>query len=471
MRIITRSRLCLISLTLAGLCLATTSLAARSTNAVAAKGNGPTYQVKSGDSLDRIAKKSGTTVAELQRLNQLSSSALKPGQKLRLPVATTKSSGKKTTAKPKTSKPVSAKPTGTTAATHQVKKGESLYQIARRHKIGVADLQRWNNLSGTALKPGQSLLLGEKTEPKPSAGTPATQPDPTAEYQIHIVAKGQSLYQIARSNAVSVDELVQLNNLKSHHLRPGQQLRLAALPKGPTEEIAEPAANPAVAGATALPPAAEVVHQINEDESAEVEVSAAQPPSAAGMEEGAASYPPTTGDSPPLAVAASNQQRLAQTISKLRNLPYRFGGNGVKGIDCSGFVQKVFREFAIELPRSAREQYRLGVAVEKSSLRQGDLVFFRTYAKYPSHVGIYLGDNKMVHASTRSRKVVISDITQSYYTKRYIGAKRLVDQEAENFRIEEVKDLLQEENADEDSPEGFTGRRAAPTQRSVATPG
>lgn len=446
MRIITRKQLCLISLTLAGLCLATTGQAAQSSKTTAAKQNGQTYQVKSGDSLDRIAKKAGTSVAELQRLNQLPSSALKPGQKLRLPVAATKASGKKTAAKPTATKPAAAKPTSMATATHQVKKGESLYQIARRHKVSVEDLQRWNKLTGTALKPGQSLLIAEKTRTGPAVASTAVKPEPATANQIHIVVKGESLYQIARSNGVSVEELLRLNQLPNHRLRPGQQLRLGQEPKDLVPDAADPADTPST------------------------EVTAATLPSAATAE-GAACDLPADQEPAHSSASAPSPQRLARTIDKLRSLPYRFGGNGVRGIDCSGFVQKVFQEFAIDLPRSAREQYRLGVPVERNNLKQGDLVFFRTYAKYPSHVGIYLGDNKMVHASTRSRKVVISDITQSYYTKRYIGAKRLVDQEAENFRIDEVKDLLQEENAEDDNPVGFTGRRAAPAQRSVATPG
>lgn len=438
MRILTRNRCSLVALTLWGLCLVTPALAAQASKSAAPPGDGPTYQVKSGDSLDRIAKKSGTTVAELQRLNRLTSSALKPGQKLRLPAAAGKASSKKSAAKATKTKAVAATSASPAAATHQVKKGESLYLIARRHQVTVADLQRWNKLSGSALKLGQTLLVAAPAATEPS--TPATQarPEPAAGEQIHIVAKGETLYQIARGNGLSVQELMRLNNLPNHRLRLGQQLRLAQKETSRVTEAAEPAA-------PAAPPA---------------EQTASNAPSTEA-EAGAACDLPAAGDLPPMSASPPNPQRLAQTIDKLRSLPYRFGGNGVRGIDCSGFVQKVFREFAIELPRSAREQYRLGVAVDRNNLQQGDLVFFRTYAKYPSHVGIYLGDNKMVHASTRSRKVVISDITQSYYTKRYIGAKRLVGKDAENFRIDEVKDLLQEENADDDNPVGFTGGRTA----------
>ncbi|MDH4101615.1 MAG: C40 family peptidase, partial [Nitrospirota bacterium] len=91
----------------------------------------------------------------------------------------------------------------------------------------------------------------------------------------------------------------------------------------------------------------------------------------------------------------------------------------------SAFVQKVFGFLSVDLPRTAREQFRIGEKVAKSELREGDLVFFKTYAKFPSHVGIYIGDNKFIHASSVNKKVSVSTLDAPYYTKRYIGAKRL----------------------------------------------
>ena len=108
------------------------------------------------------------------------------------------------------------------------------------------------------------------------------------------------------------------------------------------------------------------------------------------------------------------------------SIPYRYGAQSRKSTDCSGFVQQVFREFDIRLPRTAREQYLVGMKVDRSSLASGDLLFFRTRArkKYPTHVGIYLGNGMMIHASSRQHKVVISDVNHPYYVKRYVGAKR-----------------------------------------------
>lgn len=117
---------------------------------------------------------------------------------------------------------------------------------------------------------------------------------------------------------------------------------------------------------------------------------------------------------------------IESTAERYLGIPYRFGGEGAAGIDCSSFVQQVFREHQIELPRTAREQIQLGSDVAPGELKKGDLVFFHTYASYPSHVGIYLGEGKMIHASSGKGEVTVSDLNSDYYRSRFIGAKRLV---------------------------------------------
>ncbi len=441
MRLFNSSKFALAIMILLGLSIAAPA-AAKPPQKPAPTTNQSTYRVKSGDSLARIAKKTGVSVAELQQLNQLTSTALKPGQTLLLAATAPKATAKNSTS--------TAKQAATAIAntpSHQVKKGESLYQIARKHRLSVANLQAWNGLSGTALKPGQSLRLA----PPPSESVVARAETPSANEGLtgptHTVTKGETLYQIARKSGVSVAELARLNRLQNNRIHPGQTLSLGAEAKlAPPAEgvssVADVQGEPGVETAgSAAPDSGSLGPVVREQASVALE----------------------TGEAP-------NPERLAQTINKLRNLPYRFGGNGVSGIDCSGFVQRVFREFAIELPRSAREQYQLGVPVERNLLQEGDLLFFRTYAKYPSHVGIYLGNNKMVHASTRSRKVVISDITQGYYKKRYIGAKRLGTEAGDGLNIEAVKDLLQEESDEDDKPAGMTSRGPSPGRR-VQSPG
>lgn len=105
------------------------------------------------------------------------------------------------------------------------------------------------------------------------------------------------------------------------------------------------------------------------------------------------------------------------------------------GIDCSAYVQKVYGLLEINLPRSAREQFHAGEMVEKDDLSIGDLVFFRTYASFPSHVGIYLGNDLFIHASKKGRKVTIDSLNTPYYLKRFIGAKRIIEGEGEKGEL------------------------------------
>jgi len=104
---------------------------------------------------------------------------------------------------------------------------------------------------------------------------------------------------------------------------------------------------------------------------------------------------------------------------------YRFGGQSIRGIDCSAFVQEVFSMVGVNLPRTARYQAQFGTFVSRENLKPGDLLFFSTYAKFPSHVGIYIGEGKMIHASSAGGKVIISNIDKDYYLRHFLFAKRI----------------------------------------------
>jgi cell wall-associated NlpC family hydrolase len=123
---------------------------------------------------------------------------------------------------------------------------------------------------------------------------------------------------------------------------------------------------------------------------------------------------------------ASVQDALDQAMDLL-NIPYRRGGSAPEtGFDCSGFVKHVFREgLGLILPRSSRELSNTGETVQKDELKPGDLVFFNTMRRAFSHVGIYLGNNQFVHAPRTGASVRVEDIRESYWKKRYNGARRV----------------------------------------------
>ncbi len=106
---------------------------------------------------------------------------------------------------------------------------------------------------------------------------------------------------------------------------------------------------------------------------------------------------------------------------------YKYGGMDVeKGIDCSYFMQKVYKSLGTVLPRTSNLQFRIGKKVKRDELIPGDLVFFRRYIKSSriGHVGMYIGNDEFIHASYGAKKVTISSLNETYFRKRFSGARR-----------------------------------------------
>lgn len=121
--------------------------------------------------------------------------------------------------------------------------------------------------------------------------------------------------------------------------------------------------------------------------------------------------------------SSSQVEEIVRNAQSLIGIPYVFGGTSTKGFDCSGFTQYVFKGSGIDLPRTSYAQYGMGTAVKKDQLQAGDLVFFSTYDKGASHVGIYIGGGSFIHAAGSAVK--ITSLSNSYYSPRYIGARRV----------------------------------------------
>ncbi|MBU8905933.1 C40 family peptidase [Desertibacillus haloalkaliphilus] len=133
----------------------------------------------------------------------------------------------------------------------------------------------------------------------------------------------------------------------------------------------------------------------------------------------------------------ASADEIIANAKKQIGVPYQFGGSSPSGFDCSGFIYYVFDQSGIQLPRTASDQYNAGTSVSKSELKKGDLVFFETYKPGPSHSGIYVGDNKFIHASS-SRGITISSVNDPYYwAPRYLGAKRVLDDADEEVEVVE----------------------------------
>lgn len=119
-------------------------------------------------------------------------------------------------------------------------------------------------------------------------------------------------------------------------------------------------------------------------------------------------------------------ESIAKTAREYLGCKYRYGGSGPSSFDCSGFTKFIYEKFGINLPRSSSEQASVGTKVSRDELQVGDLLIFsNTYRTGPSHTGIYLGNNKFIHASTSTKGVIISDLNSDYYRKHFSYGRRV----------------------------------------------
>jgi cell wall-associated NlpC family hydrolase len=306
--------------------------------------------------------------------------------------------------------------------THVARKSESLQSIARKYHVSVDELKSVNNLTGSKVSRGARLIIPSH------AATPTQKVKVADKAKTYKVAKGDTLPKISKKTGVKLSDLRKLNGIKGNRIKTGQVLALNEI----TPMTDETPRTLAVSNRL------QVVNRdlLNEQEFTDTlaeltDIDADRPVDLAKK----------------LEVNNSGVSTLKKAAYSFLGARYRFGGTSRNALDCSSFTQQVFRDQKISLPRTAREQFSVGNEVMRGDLQKGDLVFFQTYAHFPSHVGIYLGNRKMIHASSRDRRVVISSMDTPYYLARFLGARRIGKVSAEDFN-----DLLQgvEEERDSD---------------------
>ncbi len=280
---------------------------------------------------------------------------------------------------------------------YTVKRGDTLHSISRKFDVSIKEIKRANNLTSNRIKAGAKLTIPAVGGQKTVSGNTETKKKKADSKEVnqvdhddilYTVRKGDTLSKIARRFDVRVADIKEINGLTGNSIMPGQKLMIA--------------------------------RNIEDIDSSSVVTAGSASPSHLRLEEMR-----KLSKSEDL-LELNIRDRITLFAKKMLGLPYRFGGNSFSGIDCSAYVQKVFQLAGIDLPRTAREQFREGEPISKEELSVGDLVFFRTYASFPSHVGIYIGDNLFIHTSTRNRKVTITSLDTPYFLRRFIGAKRLI---------------------------------------------
>jgi LysM repeat protein len=403
-----------------------------------------TYKVKKGDSLYKISKKFGISIDEIKIRNEITSSRIQPGTKLSIPTGyknqNSEPSVQSSVITPGQETPVTM--SEDLICHHIVEKGDTLLTISKKYSVSVRDIREFNHLRSTKIKPGQRLLLREiKPGEQPRkydaviSETKKEKENSKNKAEYHMVRKGDTLSSISKKYSIPVSEIRELNDLKSRKLNPKQQLLIRKI--GQTTYIVRKG-DSIYKIARKFSINIDELKNINgleterlkpgqklllESETEQEELTNYKAVLSEEKIEGETWEGPKPDDLP-------LKDRLILFAKKFIDIPYRFGGNSIFGIDCSGYVQKVYRMVGINLPRSAREQFHEGKPVNTGELSIGDLVFFRTYASFPSHVGIYLGDNLFIHASSKGKKVTIDRLTEPFYIKRFIGAKRVIGEDA-----------------------------------------
>jgi cell wall-associated NlpC family hydrolase len=126
--------------------------------------------------------------------------------------------------------------------------------------------------------------------------------------------------------------------------------------------------------------------------------------------------------------SSSNKKLLPIAKTKLGKR-YVWGAVGPKAFDCSGFTSYVYKKIGYNIPRTSRQQSKYGKSIKRSDLKPGDLIFFDTSKRRENiinHVGIYVGDNKFIHASSAKKRVIITSLNKNFYSQRYKWAKRII---------------------------------------------
>jgi peptidoglycan endopeptidase LytE len=284
---------------------------------------------------------------------------------------------------------------GAAQTVHKVKRGDNLNSIAKKYRLSVDQLKSQNNLQSIKLSLGQTLIITdnrERTTGNKSRKTNIAKKKPLQEIEIptgendgefieYKVKKGDTVDRIATIFNVDREELIESNNLqslKSKKLSPGKTILVPKIIDEGEEEIVNLTNKP-------MKPWKD----------------------------------------------SDEKYMLVKVAKSFMGAPYKYGGNTVRGLDCSAYVKKIYDIFDIQLPRTAREQARVGLKIGKEELNIGDLVFFKTkrYVKYPTHVGIYIGDGNFIHSSSGYGRigVKIDSLSSDYYTKAYTGATRIKD--------------------------------------------
>jgi len=269
---------------------------------------------------------------------------------------------------------------GESSTKYTIKSGDSLWSIASKHHTTVATLTKLNHIKkGDVIKSGKSLQLPLETPP--------------AEiFRKYTIKQGDTLSAIALKHHTTIKKLVAINEIKHENvLKLGKTLKI-------------PYQQPHIASLAN-------VDTVSLKSSKKI-------------------TKPTLADilAPKKSPILSKLQKIEEVAKEKLGKRYVWGASGTHNTyDCSSFTKYVYRKNGISIPRTSINQSKYGKYIKRENLKKGDLIFFDTsknHKGYVNHVGIYLGNNQFIHASSAKKKVVITSLNKAFYSQRYKGARR-----------------------------------------------
>jgi cell wall-associated NlpC family hydrolase len=327
------------------------------------------YRVKKGDTFFSIALKYKVSLSDLTKLNRTKGKTLiHPGDIIKIPGTTFEQSAEKAVAKNK-------------KTVYRVKRGDTIYSIAKKYNMKVATLKKMNNLiPHPKLKPGMELtVLGKAVDIK-KRKTPTK----------HTVKRGETIWTIARRYNLSIYELRLLNpKIRTRSLRVGTVLNIskkAALKLAKARKSKKYKKTKRLSGVLARYQKRGSTH-------------------------------------------SGSSSNVVSYAKRFLGTRYVWGASRPGAFDCSGFTQYVMRHAkGRAIPRVSRRQAYYGQYVTRRNLRAGDLIFFDTSHRrrgYVNHVGIYIGNGKFIHASSGKHRVVITSLSKPFYRQRFMWGRRV----------------------------------------------
>ncbi len=365
------------------------------------------YTIKSGDTLSGIAVKNSTTVSSIMKAN-----SMKKGDTLKLGKVIVVPTEVATVASAKVIKR-SSKKRKSKIVKHTVKSGDTLSVLASKNHTTVSSIMKANGMKkDDTLKLGKVLTIPTKAVTVASAKTiKKSSRKRKSKLVKHTVKRGDTLSVLASKNHTTVSSIMKANSMKK-----GDMLKLGKVLTIPTKvNTSKSKKRIKIASSRTKRGDRQLAKTLK---STKFKKSNSKKSSKFSI-----------GD---ILFTRKSNKKSAKMIKLAKNKlgrRYVWGATGSKNtFDCSGLTTYVCKKNGISIPRRAIQQSKHGKYISRKNLKPGDLVFFDTSKRkkgYVNHVGIYIGNNKFIHASSAKKKVVTTSLSKNFYSRRYKGARRV----------------------------------------------